>query len=116
MLPRFETERLWLRPRTMADFAACLDMDRDPEVTKFVPGPWTDPEAARPVAEHALLTFGLDRIVADIAPRNQASMRVAEKIGMVFASDGTRGADPLKRFVMTKADLPEPSSVRTRRR
>ncbi|WNJ93867.1 GNAT family N-acetyltransferase [Bosea sp. 685] len=28
----------------MADFAACLAMDRDPEVTKHVAGPWHDPE------------------------------------------------------------------------
>ncbi|QYM71695.1 GNAT family N-acetyltransferase [Pseudochrobactrum sp. Wa41.01b-1] len=43
MLPSFETERLWVRPRTMADFDACLAMDRDPEVTKFIPGPWNEP-------------------------------------------------------------------------
>ena len=45
MLPTFETERLWLRPRTMADFGPCLAMDRDPEVTRFVSGPWRDPAA-----------------------------------------------------------------------
>lgn len=27
----------------MADFDACLAMDCDPEVTKFIPGPWDDP-------------------------------------------------------------------------
>ena len=43
LLPSFETERLLVRPRTMADFDACIAMDRDPEVTKFVPGPWSDP-------------------------------------------------------------------------
>lgn len=42
MLPSFETERLFVRPRTMSDFHACLAMDRDPEVTKFIPGPWND--------------------------------------------------------------------------
>lgn len=26
----------------MADFDACLAMDRDPEVVKYVPGPWGD--------------------------------------------------------------------------
>jgi RimJ/RimL family protein N-acetyltransferase len=45
VLPSFETERLLVRPRTMADFDACLAMDRDPEVTKFIPGPWNDPAA-----------------------------------------------------------------------
>ena len=29
----------------MVDFAACLAMDRDPAVTRFVPGPWHDPAA-----------------------------------------------------------------------
>lgn len=27
----------------MADFDACIAMDRDPEVTKYIPGPWNDP-------------------------------------------------------------------------
>ncbi|QEL26848.1 GNAT family N-acetyltransferase [Bosea sp. F3-2] len=45
MLPTFETERLSIRPRTMADFDACLAMDRDPEVIKHITGPWDDPEA-----------------------------------------------------------------------
>lgn len=43
VLPSFETKRLWVRPRTMADFDDCLAMDRDPEVTKFIPGPWSEP-------------------------------------------------------------------------
>lgn len=41
-LPIFETERLLLRQRTIGDLDACLAMDRDPEVTKFIPGPWND--------------------------------------------------------------------------
>lgn len=40
--PCFETERLLLRPRTRADTGACLDMDREPEVLRFVFGPWSD--------------------------------------------------------------------------
>lgn len=39
----FETERLFLRPRTMDDFDACLAMDRAPGVVDFVQGPWRDP-------------------------------------------------------------------------
>lgn len=42
-LPRFETRRLILRPRTMADLAACLAMDRDPEVIRYVDGLWSNP-------------------------------------------------------------------------
>jgi RimJ/RimL family protein N-acetyltransferase len=45
VLPTFETERLRLRPRVAADLEACLAMDRDPQVTRFVPGPWADPQA-----------------------------------------------------------------------
>lgn len=42
-LPTFHTARLTVRPRTLADLPACLAMDRDPEVTRFVPRPWSDP-------------------------------------------------------------------------
>ncbi|MBW4090466.1 MAG: GNAT family N-acetyltransferase [Proteobacteria bacterium] len=47
MQPVFRTARLTLAPRRMADLAACLAMDRDPEVTRFVTGPWADPVAHR---------------------------------------------------------------------
>ncbi|QCI69323.1 GNAT family N-acetyltransferase [Phreatobacter stygius] len=42
MLPHFETDRLLVWPRSMRDFEACLAMDRDPAVTKYVAGPWND--------------------------------------------------------------------------
>jgi RimJ/RimL family protein N-acetyltransferase len=45
LLPTFTTARLIIRPRTLADLDACLAMDRDPLVTKFIHGPWTDPIA-----------------------------------------------------------------------
>jgi Acetyltransferases, including N-acetylases of ribosomal proteins len=57
MLPTFETERLVVRPRSLDDLEACLAMDRDPEVTKFIPGPWRDPERHR--------AFVVDRITRD---------------------------------------------------
>jgi RimJ/RimL family protein N-acetyltransferase len=148
LLPTLETERLMLRPRSMADLDDCFAMDRDPEVTKFIPGPWNDPEAhrlfltnriqanfgeglgywsvfakentkqflgwillipadaigpeieigwrlnrltwgkgyateaARPVLAYAFATLGLEYVIADIAPGNTASMRVAEKLGL----------------------------------
>jgi RimJ/RimL family protein N-acetyltransferase len=172
LLPDFETSRLLLRPRSMADFAACLAMDREPEVTKYIQGPWNDPEkherflidrmerdwgpglgywsifakhspdqligwillipyeavgpeidigwrlsraawgrgfaseAAQPVVEHAFRTVGLARVVADIDPRNVASIKVAEKIGMQFAGDRKyANGEPCKAYVMTKNDF-----------
>ncbi|NYH16782.1 GNAT family N-acetyltransferase [Paraburkholderia bryophila] len=41
-MPVFETQRLILLPRTLADTNDCLAMDSDPEVTRFVVGPWGD--------------------------------------------------------------------------
>jgi RimJ/RimL family protein N-acetyltransferase len=49
-LPTFTTARLTLRPRTLADLDACLAMDHDPLVTKFIQGPWADP-----IAHHAFV-------------------------------------------------------------
>ena len=51
MLPSFEIARLPIRPRTLADTDACLAMDRDPEVVRFVDGPWSDPAAHRAFIE-----------------------------------------------------------------
>ncbi|WP_395517721.1 GNAT family N-acetyltransferase [Pseudorhizobium flavum] len=56
MLPSFETERLLLRPRSMADFGACLAMNEDPEVMKFIPGPWDDPELHRALLKQRIQT------------------------------------------------------------
>src|SRR3546814_119596 len=38
----FETSRLLLRARTPEDFDACLVMDRDPEVIRYVGAPWSN--------------------------------------------------------------------------
>lgn len=50
-LPTFQTARLTLRPRAMADLNACMAMDRDPLVTRFLIGPWADPIAHRAFVE-----------------------------------------------------------------
>lgn len=47
MLAPFESPRIFLRPRTLADLDDCMAMDRDPEVTRHVDGPWNDPVAHR---------------------------------------------------------------------
>jgi len=53
-LPTFVTARLALRPRTAADLEACLAMDRDPVVARFIPGPWADPVAHRAFVENRI--------------------------------------------------------------
>lgn len=156
-LPVFETARLVLRQRTMADLEPSLAMDREPGTTDLIPGPWDDPakhraftearirgpfpeglgywvvarrehpeeflgwvllipedavgpeveigwrmthasrghgyapEAATPLIAHGLGTLGLPRIIADIHRDNAASLRVAEKIGLMRAADGPAG-------------------------
>ncbi len=51
MLPTFRTARLTLRPRSLADTEACLAMDGDPAVVRFIPGPWDDPVQHRAFVE-----------------------------------------------------------------
>jgi RimJ/RimL family protein N-acetyltransferase len=38
----------------MDDLEACMAMDRDPEVTRFIPGPWTDPIVHRAFVEQRM--------------------------------------------------------------
>jgi RimJ/RimL family protein N-acetyltransferase len=47
MLPTFETQRLIVRPLTLRDFNACLAMDSDPEVVRYIDVPWTDAKSHR---------------------------------------------------------------------
>jgi RimJ/RimL family protein N-acetyltransferase len=56
--PIFETRRLILRPRALADTDACIEMDREPGVARFVPeilrfvaGPSIDPIGHRNFVE-----------------------------------------------------------------
>jgi RimJ/RimL family protein N-acetyltransferase len=50
-LPTFRTPRLTVRPRDRGDLENCLAMDSDPEVTRFLPVPWTDPMTHRTFVE-----------------------------------------------------------------
>ena len=50
-LPALDTPRLLIRGRTLAELESCLAMDRDPEVTRFVKGPWADPVEHRRFVE-----------------------------------------------------------------
>ncbi|WP_439497570.1 GNAT family N-acetyltransferase [Bosea sp. (in: a-proteobacteria)] len=167
----FETERLLLRPRTLADTDACIEMDRDPDVTRFVNGPWSDPaahrafvekrtsgpwpqgmgywtillredaatfvgwvllipvdavgpeieigwrlrqrfwgkgfatEAARPVLAHAFEILGLDEVIAEIAPENLGSLKVAEKIGLKRRGLIEHGEMPAERFTLKSVEF-----------
>jgi RimJ/RimL family protein N-acetyltransferase len=153
MLQIFATHRLLLRPRSGGDFNDCIAMDRDPEVTRFVEGPWSDPprhlafvrqrmntefgqgygywcilsketplefagwvfltpfkasprvaevgwrltrscwgkgfatEAASRILTHAFTTLETDMVVAEIHSDNVASIRVAQKIGMIESGE-----------------------------
>ena len=54
MLPALDTPRLLIRERTLADLESCLEMDRGPDVTRFVAGPWRDPVAHRQFVEYRI--------------------------------------------------------------
>jgi RimJ/RimL family protein N-acetyltransferase len=57
----------------MADFDACLAMDRDSEVTKFIPGPWNDPAAhERFLGERIQKRWGAGLGYWSIFPKEQA--------------------------------------------
>jgi RimJ/RimL family protein N-acetyltransferase len=166
VLPTFRTERLVIRPRTLDDLEACLEMDRDPEITKFISGPWSDPaahrgflqgrmrheypegmgywavvapqgfvgwvlltpldlhgpeieigwrlvrsawrrgyatEAARPVLDHALNTLRLRQVIADIDPKNVASIAVARKLGFTDAGTTMYAGREVARYVIERA-------------
>jgi RimJ/RimL family protein N-acetyltransferase len=62
-------------------------------------------EAARPIVEHAFRSFELEKIVAGIHPRNAASMKVAERIGMRFIYVGEHGDSPCRSYAMKLEDF-----------
>ena len=55
MQPSLTTQSLLLRPRSLDDTDACLRMDHEPEVTRYVSGPWSDPVAHRAFVEQRTL-------------------------------------------------------------
>jgi len=54
MLPVLSTNRLLLTPRSIEELEDCLAMDRDPLITRYIPGPWSDSKRHR--------SFVLDRM------------------------------------------------------
>jgi RimJ/RimL family protein N-acetyltransferase len=57
-------------------------------------------EAASAVRDHAFGTLGLHRLVALIAPGNDASVRVAEKLGMTYEREVPFHDRPAMLFVL----------------
>jgi len=59
-----------------------------------------------PVVAHVSRAAKVPRLVADIDPRNQPSMRVAEKIGMTFVGDGAYSdGGPCRSYVLTAEEF-----------
>ena len=61
-------------------------------------------EAARPVLDHAFETLNLPRVVANIFAGNDASIKVAEKLGMRFLSDEVSDGLPCKDYGITQEE------------
>jgi RimJ/RimL family protein N-acetyltransferase len=57
-------------------------------------------EAAQGILDYARLTLGLTRLVCLINTENTASIRVAEKIGMVFEKEGEDEMGPFHLYVI----------------
>jgi len=66
-------------------------------------------EAAKAALEHGFATYGFDKISAWIDPRNQASQRVAEKVGMTVEKMVDRGEKPYALVSIDKKKLGSPT-------
>lgn len=51
-------------------------------------------EAARACLDHGFATLGFDRVSAYVETANTASLRVIEKLGMIFVRSGVDGVPP----------------------
>ncbi len=60
-------------------------------------------EIGRAMLDHVFAISSLDTIAATIDPRNDASLRVAEKLGMIEQSQGIPGpAEPVAYYVLAR--------------
>ena len=127
MQPTFTTERLILRPRTLADTEACLDMDRRPGALQHIGVSWDDPAAHRAHIESR--TRGpyppgmgywtvLDRVAdprflgwVELVPEHTAGPRIEIGWRLVPEAWGrglaTEAARRLLRHAFETLDLPE---------
>ena len=60
-------------------------------------------EAARPVLDHALNTLRLRQVIADIDPKNVASIAVARKLGFTDAGTTMYAGREVARYVIERA-------------
>ena len=70
-LPEFETPRLFLRPYQLADVAACLEMDMDPDVVRYVGPVGTREERRIELTERATRALGPGLGIWCIFPRDE---------------------------------------------
>jgi ribosomal-protein-alanine N-acetyltransferase len=59
-------------------------------------------EAARAILQYGFEQVGLASLICVINPRNQASSRVAEKIGMTLEIDGDVNGEPTLLYAISR--------------
>jgi RimJ/RimL family protein N-acetyltransferase len=98
-----ETEHLIWRPVEAADLSALVDLWSDPQVTEHMGGPRDREklaqnltEIARAIRDHAFKAMGVERLIALIEPGNQASEKVARKVGMRLEKEVVRPGGSLR--------------------
>jgi len=76
-----------------ATFVGAIGFEHDREKRELVFGYWIGKphwrngyatEAVQALVDHAFTTLGVERVVASVMPENRASVRVQEKVGMIY--------------------------------
>ena len=79
--------------RAGAAFVGAIGFEHDREKREMVFGYWIGKphwrngyatEAVQALVDHAFTTLGVDRVVASVMPENRASVRVQEKVGLIY--------------------------------
>jgi RimJ/RimL family protein N-acetyltransferase len=76
------TARLWLRPLETADTDDLVAYRSLNDVCRYVPFEPMTTEAAHAVLHLAFDQLGLHRVIARVDARNDASLRLADRLGM----------------------------------
>ena len=75
-------------------------------ITKSYWGQGLGTEAARGIRDYAFEQLGLKRLICLIDEQNQASIRVAEKIGMTFEKEGRDELGPFHLYALQRGETP----------